>query len=615
LLGLISRMNLQKIISVGLSDKLSNIAEDLSKLNLNSQKIGKDGLKPLEDSVVDQEGIFNLLEKVMLKRRELLLNTVQKVVNVDGRSLTPPPLTISQDMTPPPLIRVKSIHSVSPPEKDKHLKQTPRILRVHVRNRGVRTVLKNKKFPYKEMVRKQAHHIGLIKPERMPKSGIGIESGVLIGKDLFLTTRHGVRGEKMKVKFTDFSGTNDKFHTYNGVVLGPDSEEAKRTGIDFGKKADFALIKLEKKKNDFPKTFVSFANEQDPNPSTLIHIGCKNGSAPKISYAEKRDVPLQVAIAKKMDVFNQELLWSDRSTVGIVREVKPEGKNFVLEVESKGEIHILKVSKDRVVKYYKNGRREVIHVCLQQPVYYGKDHIIIGHNTGGGSSGGVYLTKEGKLYALHKGAVKQELMASDIDHHFINHKAIFPFVKQESTFFDPYLDLECVYGKDTVKMMQSGKMDGMAPSLQGEHVFNAIGDLCKKLVETLKTVKEVPSIEKLEIQLKKTKELRNNDLFKSAKFGDPINANRYSEFCVQVTKAIFKVVSGDASAHTQGYYLLQKLKNDVERCCVDEVAKCAFKNKKGFNLWFSETLSSMHVSFSLLIEAAMEVNRVSNELE
>ena len=164
------------------------------------------------------------------------------------------------------------------------------------------------------------------------------------------------------------------------------------------------------------------------------------------------------------------------------------------------------------------------------------------------------------------------------------------------------------------------------PSKQGEHVFNALGDLASEFVTLLSgKIAKNPSddankaIKNLKTKADQLKCHRDDASFRTAPEGDPANSFRYSQFAQKTRTAVNNIISGNPSLHTLGYIEANKLLDDLHYYTVDETAchasksQLSPKHKKSFDTWYQETELLMHETYESLIDAALAVNRAINQ--
>ena len=163
-------------------------------------------------------------------------------------------------------------------------------------------------------------------------------------------------------------------------------------------------------------------------------------------------------------------------------------------------------------------------------------------------------------------------------------------------------------------------------SLQGEHIFNALGDLAEEMALFLiRAINAAAPFEKRVVATEAIRPLRNYAAalirernqadFRTGPRGDITNASRYSQFSQATRSAIRNIVSGNPSSHTRGYTDLNRLLDGLDRYTIDQTAHDSARQaltvqRQGqFDRWFNSTRASMHSTFKMLIDAALEVNR------
>jgi hypothetical protein len=163
-------------------------------------------------------------------------------------------------------------------------------------------------------------------------------------------------------------------------------------------------------------------------------------------------------------------------------------------------------------------------------------------------------------------------------------------------------------------------------SKQGEHIFNALGDLAQEMVSFLngKINKNAPpdtrfaasaAVDRLRERASELIDERNDGDFRTATSGDPANSYRYGQFYRDTKGAVDMIVSGDPSLHTRGYTILNRLLDDLDRCTIDQKAHDSAQDalsgvrQQQFNRWFGSTKKKMKSTFEALRDAALAVNR------
>ncbi len=161
-------------------------------------------------------------------------------------------------------------------------------------------------------------------------------------------------------------------------------------------------------------------------------------------------------------------------------------------------------------------------------------------------------------------------------------------------------------------------------SKQGEHIFNALGDLANEFVDMLtKRINKngsasntaVESIRELQKHAAQLIQQRNHQDFRTGSQGNITNDQRYSEFAKNIRTAIDNLLSKDPSRHTQGYTNLNRLLDNMDYYTIDQIAKQSARGplsdarKREFDKWYEQTRSLMHGTFKTLIDAALAVNK------
>lgn len=163
-------------------------------------------------------------------------------------------------------------------------------------------------------------------------------------------------------------------------------------------------------------------------------------------------------------------------------------------------------------------------------------------------------------------------------------------------------------------------------SKQGEHIFNAVNDLVKKMAKltmdytdaSLKKTETsvIVAAKALKAKIEELERKRDNELFRSADKGDDQNSIVYGDFCKRTNDAVLKIIS--VKEDTQdGITEMNTLCNELERIAVDQVAikskQDFLKGKpaelKKFNEWVSDTKSLMKPLFIALRDLAAEMDR------
>ena len=164
-------------------------------------------------------------------------------------------------------------------------------------------------------------------------------------------------------------------------------------------------------------------------------------------------------------------------------------------------------------------------------------------------------------------------------------------------------------------------MSSVYGSLQGEHVFNALGNLVKDLADVLRgringhAPEAAAMVDALHESATRLIDARDHQYFRSGPKGDARNSGRYSRFSLLTRSAVDNITTGRASMQTAGYTQLNRFLDDIEHYTVDTVARDAVRDglpglrRRDFDLWFSETNQMMYDVYRLLRDTALAVAR------
>lgn len=161
---------------------------------------------------------------------------------------------------------------------------------------------------------------------------------------------------------------------------------------------------------------------------------------------------------------------------------------------------------------------------------------------------------------------------------------------------------------------------------QGEHIFNALGNLGQELAQTMRTMiaaegeqidKANQAITTLETRARDLIAARDNSHFRSAPpgQGDRVNASRYSNFAQETRRAAENLSGGAASQQSSALRHLTLSREILERNTIDKVAVEAMRKSLGktrlndFNTWYDNTRNLMYEVYNLIYEAAWRVAR------
>jgi hypothetical protein len=166
-------------------------------------------------------------------------------------------------------------------------------------------------------------------------------------------------------------------------------------------------------------------------------------------------------------------------------------------------------------------------------------------------------------------------------------------------------------------------------SAQGEHVFNAVGDLAKEFVTTLdlainpaaspeKRTAAKDAIRELQQSAAELIDKRDHPEFAVAEPGEGAKRNEddYSNFCQLTRREVPHLyTSAGGALQAQAQRTLTTLLNEIQLYTIDRKAYASARarlpaRRQGtFDEWFENTKELMKKTYRLLIEAALAVNR------
>lgn len=354
-------------------------------------------------------------------------------------------------ISPPPKERPQSAPRSRPsPGSTFSLENNPTPDRI--RAQGILQLLKKDALPNPDIMCNIASRMASIKPTG--EHGPGQFGGVLISPNVVLTVRHGIVGRTQTVTFRNYerpdilSCTHDDLdaHIYSGEVVSIDSNLARGLGIHAGPTSDLVLIQLDKQESDFPTHHSNISPlPEETHPGPLIHFGFYKGAKVlKVSKADTRTIDIKSALEKGIPLEGSRVSWAGYTNYGIITTIERQSEDTLLTVESNkdtGRSHQFLVKSSGVFKRFGTGDKPS-DLCAESVILIGHDHVILGHKTGPGGSGGIYVTEDGSFYAMNIGEIDSTLFTSDPDRHFKNHIAIFPGVSFTSTFLNPFITEE-----------------------------------------------------------------------------------------------------------------------------------------------------------------------------
>ncbi len=158
---------------------------------------------------------------------------------------------------------------------------------------------------------------------------------------------------------------------------------------------------------------------------------------------------------------------------------------------------------------------------------------------------------------------------------------------------------------------------------QGEHIFNAVDALADGVADILAAaiVQNTPAtaaanqaVQALRLVAAQFGQQRNNQEFRTADRGDPINSVRYSRL-TQDTRAAATGATASASGATAAYTTFNRYLNDLNHSTVDTVAQARRRatlnanRRNAFDQWFTATEDLMYDVYRAIRDTAAAVAR------
>lgn len=273
------------------------------------------------------------------------------------------------------------------------------------------------------------------------KKGIG--SGILIAPNMILTARHcldKISQEELKIRFGIHKNGDVGDTPYLvSAVHASDSDVAAKLGLKAGPKADLVLLELETAGRQSPGEKYGFTPikpiTEDHAKSGLYLFDYASGRHLKASAMMTRPVLLAKSLEKAKDLKKLEgkpIFWNDGAQHGRVLSVTRDKQEAFVWIRVESDTRSKKGYSDQRFKVsfadgsVYNNKGELLHsdVFMGRNILFGTDHIVVAHKAFGGGSGGIFLTKEGDIFAVLCGVL--DSVVSDLPHHV----AVRPDVEQ-----------------------------------------------------------------------------------------------------------------------------------------------------------------------------------------
>lgn len=292
------------------------------------------------------------------------------------------------------------------------------------------------------MLADKGRQMGKLVAANRSVSQIGAGSGILIAPNLFLTSRHCV---ELSQPYSVVLGAHESFFAKGEAfqvsrVHLPDSATALKHGLTCGPRGDWVILELAPRKGRVPGDkygFTPIKNLGDSDPGELLFLGYSSGSHLKVSSQRNRPLELAKYLASKWNTLKGKILhWNKGQTRGRVESTEPTRQGVQVNVQSASRRREFVVQRDGTILRESGAvANSSSPFFVERPNLIGPDHIVVAHKASPGSSGGIYFTQQGDIYATQRGMLKSP-------GHHPNHIAYFPYKPTVIDFYDDMLVLE-----------------------------------------------------------------------------------------------------------------------------------------------------------------------------
>ena len=317
-----------------------------------------------------------------------------------------------------------------------------------IHNRGISLIEGRVTDSVANMLRAKQQQTGKVITNNHIKSQQGNGSGILIAPNLFLTSRHCIQKNNHHSVVFGAHEAGMKGEVFAVLKThAADSEIAQQHGLICGAGGDFIILELA----NSPGKIYGYTPLKIPTTldgaTELYFLGYSAGSHLKMSEMAMRPRKLTDFIKrcghKLQALTNKLLFWNNGKTHGVIQDAKVIGVNAYADTADKVALKVTSPTRNRRFTVQNTTvlreRDEVANRCSEfyvgLPIQIGHDHIKTGHHASNGSSGGIYFTQDGTIYAVQRG-----MIATDPKHP--DHLAYFPWCVNFIDFYDDQLILE-----------------------------------------------------------------------------------------------------------------------------------------------------------------------------
>lgn len=289
----------------------------------------------------------------------------------------------------------------------------------------------------------QAKRKQMGKLKRTDKPGLGVGGGILISEMHMLVTKHcfGFHGlERFTVHFEHLDT-----HTYQ-IEAKLSIDEAQELGLKTGENGDLMVVRLAPHEQGYPgkdNNFTILVEPANKKPAKLHFMGYTSGTSLKESTMSGRPIPITEVIERGIDASGQHATWNDFKTHGNIVKQTPEKSQTRVSIQSPTRAHDWTVKNGTVFRANGTIANAVNECYVLYPNIFSRDHVRLAHRTKGGSSGGIYFTEDGEIFAVHCGRLPSSK-------YYPEHLAFYPWTIITTTLYDDRL----VYEKKPISLSE-----------------------------------------------------------------------------------------------------------------------------------------------------------------
>jgi hypothetical protein len=275
--------------------------------------------------------------------------------------------------------------------------------------------------------------MGKLARKNYPDFGIG--GGILISASHMLVTKHCFETQDMGCFNVQFEYLNSAVYNIERILS---DEEMEKLGLLAGASSDLIIIELKPNEQGFPggnNNFTALHRPKNEKPAMLHFMGYTSGAKLKESTMPGRPIELVDVIERKKDVVGQHATWNDFGTHGDIISQSPKKAVTALNIQSPAKGHEFFVSSEDVMRKKGTIANKVNEFYVLYPHIFSHDHVRLAHRTKSGSSGGVYFTEDGEIFAVHCGRIPSKK-------DYPEHIAFYPWIKNTTTIYDGVLIYE-----------------------------------------------------------------------------------------------------------------------------------------------------------------------------